>query len=216
MALDAKRNPSSGASLAIVPSPSPASRPIGRPAATSHDHIESVAFQLFMDKGFDATTLDDIASAAGVGRRTLFRYFDSKNDIPWGRFDESLTDFARILRQAPADLPLRDAVGRAVIEFNTYPTESVGQHLTRMRLIFETSTLQAHSTIKFEQWRRVIAEFVAERTGASPDALGPRTIGHASLALSLSAYEQWLADPSQSLTDLLAHAMSELRHYMLG
>jgi mycofactocin system transcriptional regulator len=213
MALDAKRNPLSGASLAVVTIHSPTSRPLGRPAATSHEQIESAAFQLFLDKGFDATTLDDIASAVGVGRRTLFRYFDSKNDIPWGRFDESLSEFARILRESPADLPLRDAVGRAVVEFNTYPPESAEQHLTRMRLIFQTSTLQAHSTIKFEQWRRVIAEFVAERTGASPDALGPRTVGHVSLALSLSAYEQWLADPSQSLTGLLRNAMRELMTY---
>jgi AcrR family transcriptional regulator len=74
----------------------------GRPPATSHAEIEAAAFALFAQKGFDATTMEDIATAVGVGRRTLFRYFPSKNDIPWGQFDDSLehlrieTEFAEI------------------------------------------------------------------------------------------------------------------------
>jgi len=54
----------------------------GRPEATSHAAIEQAAFRLFGDSGFDATTLDAIAAEVGVGRRTLFRYYASKNDIP--------------------------------------------------------------------------------------------------------------------------------------
>src|SRR4051812_46013561 len=63
-------------------------RPLaGRPEATSHAEIEQAAFRLFGVRGFDGTTLNDIAAAVGVSRRTLFRYFRSKNDIPWGQFD---------------------------------------------------------------------------------------------------------------------------------
>src|SRR5215213_2120704 len=74
----------------------PGGRPgsaLGRPPATTHAAIERTAFALFERQGFEATTLDDIAAALGVGRRTLFRYYPSKNDILWGRFDASLRHF---------------------------------------------------------------------------------------------------------------------------
>ncbi|MGH2893561.1 MAG: TetR family transcriptional regulator, partial [Solirubrobacteraceae bacterium] len=59
----------------------------GRPPRTSHDQLAGTALTLFVRDGFEETTLDDIATAVGVGRRTLFRYFSSKNDLVWGNFD---------------------------------------------------------------------------------------------------------------------------------
>jgi len=54
----------------------------GRRRATSRQELEETAFGLFAARGFEATTVDEIAAAAGIGRRTFFRYFPSKNDIP--------------------------------------------------------------------------------------------------------------------------------------
>ena len=96
----------------------------GRPVATSHAQIEAVAFRLFAERGFDAVTMADIAAEVGVGRRTLFRYFESKNDIPWGQFDRTLDGFRAILAESPDDLPLADAVQRAVLSFNEYPADA--------------------------------------------------------------------------------------------
>ena len=52
-----------------------------------------MAFTLFAARGFDATAVDDIASAAGIARRTFFRYYASKNDLVWGDFDGELRRF---------------------------------------------------------------------------------------------------------------------------
>ena len=189
-------------------------QPTGRPPATSHAAIEAGAFLLFAERGFEVTTLDDIAEAVGVGRRTLFRYFPSKNDIPWGQFDQSLAHFRATLAAMPAELPLWNAVHRGVVLFNTFDPAVVAQHRMRMTLILQTPSLQAHSVLMYEQWRMVIAEYVAERRGLkSTDAL-PVTIGHVSLALAISSYEQWLRQPRKSLTGLLENSLASLRTYL--
>jgi mycofactocin system transcriptional regulator len=194
--------------------PPPRSSARGRPGATSHAEIERVAFRLFAERGFAGTTLDAIATEVGVGRRTLFRYYRSKNDIPWGQFDRTLAGFRRILDEQPTDLPLHRAVHRAVVEFNRFPGDARPSHRERMRLILTTPELQAHSVLRYAEWRRVIAEHVAGRTAASPDDLLPRTVAQVSLALALAAYETWLDDPTVPLTELVDAAMSGLRSYL--
>jgi mycofactocin system transcriptional regulator len=186
----------------------------GRPEATSHAEIEEAAFRLFARHGFDATTLDAIAAEVGVGRRTLFRYYASKNDIPWGQFDRTLDGFRDILAAMPADLPLHAAVHRAVLAFNDFPDDAQPPHRERMRLILTTPTLQAHSALRYADWRRVIAEYVAGRLDLDPQDLPPRMAGHVSLAVALAAYEQWLDDPEASLPDLLERGMTALSDYL--
>lgn len=187
---------------------------LGRPVATTHGEIEQAAFRLFAQRGFEGTTMAAIADAVGVGRRTLFRYYESKNDIPWGQFDRTLDNFRTILDESPGDLPLHEAVHRAVLRFNEFPDDAQPPHRERMRLILRTPALQAHSVLRYAQWRRVIAEYVAHRRGLTPDDLLPRTVGHVSLALALTAYEQWLEEPTSSLPTLLDQCMRQLRDYL--
>lgn len=187
---------------------------VGRPEVTSHAAIEQAAFALFRERGFEATTLDAIADAVGVGRRTLFRYYRSKNDIPWGQFDRTLAGFRDILDRAPEELDLYDAVGRAVVEFNRFSVDASPPHEERMRLILETPALQAHSALRYGEWRQVIAEYAATRLGVRPDALEPRLLGHVALALAMTAYELWLEDPQRSLAELLTQTTATLADHV--
>lgn len=186
----------------------------GRPSATSHGEIERAAFRLFAERGFGGTTLEDIAREVGVGRRTLFRYYASKNDIPWGQFSRTLEGFARLLEDMPAELPVHEAVHRGVLAFNTFPSEASVAHRERMHLILATPELQAHSVLQYQAWRSVIARYVARRIGLGERDVLPRLAGHVSLALALTAYEIWLADEETVLLDVLDRAMGELRHYL--
>jgi mycofactocin system transcriptional regulator len=181
---------------------------------TTHGEIEQAAFRLFAERGFEATTLDDIAREVGVSRRTLFRYFDSKNDIPWGQFDRTLADFRALLEDMPADLPLHEAVFRGVVAFNEFPDDAEPPHRDRMRLILETPALQAHSVLRYRQWREVISDYVARRRGQDPAELLPQTIGHVSLALALTAYERWLSEPDSTVPDLLREALDGLGDFL--
>lgn len=186
----------------------------GRPEVTSHAEIEQAAFRLFAEQGFEATTVEAIAAEVGVSRRTLFRYYSSKNDIPWGQFDRTLDGFRQILAGMPTDLPMHEAVHRGVLAFNEFPEDSQPPHRDRMRLILRTPALQAHSVLRYAEWRAVIADYVADRRGLEADDLMPRTVGHVSLALALTAYEQWLESPDASLQTLLEAAMASLAEHL--
>jgi TetR/AcrR family transcriptional regulator, regulator of mycofactocin system len=182
----------------------------GRRRVTSRDELEHVAFGLFARQGFERTTVDDIAAAAGIGRRTFFRYFPSKNDVPWGNFDEQLERMRIRLSSFPPSTRLMDAIRIAVVDFNRVPPEQIPWHRRRMELLLRTPALQAHSTLRYAAWRQVIAEFVADRTGQAPDALAPRTIGYVALGVALAAYEHWLEASDADLGELLEGAMRQL------
>ena len=182
----------------------------GRRRVTSRAELEHAAFDLFGRQGFDRTTVDDIAAAAGIGRRTFFRYFPSKNDVPWGDFEAQLERMRARLAACQRQTPLMDAIRVAIVDFNRIEPEQVPWHRRRMELILRTPTLQAHSTLRYAAWRQVIAEFVGDRTGQSPDALAPRTIAYAALGVAVAGYEQWLEADDADLSDLLDGAMREL------
>jgi mycofactocin system transcriptional regulator len=197
--------PGPGAPTARQPGRSP-----GRRHVTSRAELERTAFGLFAAKGFDATTVDDIAAAAGIGRRTFFRYFPSKNDIPWGAFEVELERMRVRLKECPPQIPLMDAVRLALIDFNYVPADQVPMHRRRMELILRVPALFAHSALRFTAWRQVVAEFAAMRTGHRPDELAPQAIAHAVLGVALAAYEHWLDDPSADIGTLLDAAMRQL------
>jgi mycofactocin system transcriptional regulator len=182
----------------------------GRPGATTRAELELVARELFAERGFDATTVDDIATAAGIGRRTFFRYFASKNDVVWGDFEQGLADLRARLRRSDPGQPLRAALHEAVLAFNALEPDGVAWHRARMALILRVPALQAHSTLRYAAWRAVVAEFVAVRLGARPDDLLPRLVGHLFLGAALTAYEQWLEEPGSDLAALLDAALGAL------
>jgi mycofactocin system transcriptional regulator len=182
----------------------------GRRRVTSRDELEQTAFALFAAQGFEATTVDEIAAAAGIGRRTFFRYFPSKNDIPWGAFEDELDRMRVRLKAGPPEVPLMDAIRLALIDFNRVAPAQVPLHRRRMELILRVPALLAHSTLRFTAWREVVAEFVAERTGRRPEELAPQAIAHAVLGVSVAAYEHWLDHPSADLGVLLDDAMRQL------
>ena len=195
--------------MPATPAPAGAGHP-GRRRATSRAELEQAAFALFAAQGFDATTVDEIAAAAGIGRRTFFRYFPSKNDIPWGAFEDELDRMRVRLKASPPEVPLMDAIRVALIDFNHVEPAQVPLHRRRMDLILRVPTLLAHSTLRFAAWRDVVAEFAAERTGRRPDDLAPQATAHAVLGVAVAAYEHWLDDPAADLGALLDDAMRQL------
>lgn len=187
-----------------------AQRP-GRPQVTTKVELERVALDLFAERGFDATTVEDIAAAAGISRRTFFRYYQSKNDVVWGDFDALLDAMAAWLDEQPADRPALDVLTDAVVRFNSLPADAIPAHRQRMSLILRVPALQAHSTLRYATWRDVVASFVARRLPAGSDrSRRPRLIGYLCLAAAVAAYEDWLDDPGADLAALLTESFEQL------
>lgn len=190
---------------------------VGRRPSTSRAELEQVAFTLFADRGFDDTAVDDIASAAGIARRTFFRYYASKTDLVWGDFDAELARFRAWFAAVPPGESVMQSVRRAVVDFNALPDDqAVVAHRERMTLILQVPTLLASSTLRFVQWREVIADFVAARTGAAAADLLPVAVGHTALGATLAAYEQWLRDPAARLDTLLDESLGQLAYGFPG
>ncbi|WP_307829547.1 mycofactocin system transcriptional regulator [Antrihabitans stalagmiti] len=189
---------------------------VGRRPSTTKDSISATAIELFVTHGFDETSIDDIAAAAGIARRTFFRYFASKNAVPWGDFDVHLDDMRAHLSGLSPDLPLAERLTMALLEFNTFPPDQAEKHRKRMELILTAPALQAYSLVMYEGWRNVVAEYVAVSTDSKPDDHGPRTAGWMMLGIALAAYEQWLGDDSLALPDLLARGCRLLDSGLAG
>ena len=172
--------------------------------------MAEVAFGLFMERGFEATTMQDIADALGVARRTLFRYYPSKNDLVWGEFDRVLDRLRDDLRAVDQDQSLMAVVRQAAVRSNTYPTALLGELHQRIALIQAVPALQAHSMLRYAAWRQVVADYAAERLGCAPDHLVPVMAGHAALAASSAAYSRWVTHRDEDLIVLLDRAYALL------
>ncbi len=183
----------------------------GRRPATTQDHITDVALDLFADRGFDEVSVDDVAAAAGIGRRTLFRYYPSKNAIPWGDFDAHLDRMRDLLDGIGPDVPIGAALRSMLLAFHDFGEDETGLYRRRMRVILQTDALQAHSMTMYAGWRAVVADFVARRLGLAPSDLVPQTVAWTMLGVALSAYAYWLADESVPLAQALADAFDAIR-----
>lgn len=182
----------------------------GRRPSTTHARLGEIGIRLFTERGYDTTSIDDIAAAAGIARRTFFGYFPAKADIVWGDFDAYIDRFRAFLARADDSTPMMDAVRLAVLDFNAVPADELPQHRRRMALILGVPSLVAHSTLRYAQWREVLAEFAAARTGQRPGDLLPTTVGYCALGASVAAYEVWLQDDGTDLHELIDRAFADL------
>jgi TetR/AcrR family transcriptional regulator, regulator of mycofactocin system len=189
---------------------------VGRRRSTSWDHISNVAIDLFAARGFDEVSVDDVAEAAGIARRTLFRYYASKNALPWGDFDAHLDHMRDLLSDLDPTVPVSGALRTALLAFNTFDETETARHRQRMRVILETAALQAYSMTMYAGWRTVVAAFVAKRLGVKADDLVPQTVAWTMLGAALSAYQHWLADESVSLVEALGDAVDTVSDGLQG
>jgi TetR/AcrR family transcriptional regulator, regulator of mycofactocin system len=182
----------------------------GRPPGTSRRELELIALRLFTDQGFEATTIEKIAAEAGVSKRTFFRYFSSKGSVLWSEFDHEVSTIRAALAQVPAEVPMMDAIRRAVVAANHYGPPDVPELRLRMNLIGTVPALQSSAAVHYGAWEQAISDFAATRIGQPADSLYPLAVGRATLAACRAAYDRWSARADADLTFYLDAALAAL------
>lgn len=182
----------------------------GRPKGTSARELELIALRLFTEQGFEETSVEQIAAAAGVSRRTFFRYFDSKADVLWHGFDQEVANLRTALAGAPAGLAPLAAIRTAVVQVNHYTAQDVPELRDRINLISAVPALAASAATHYWAWEGAIIEFAADRLAQPKDALLPVAIGRATLAVCRAAYEQWVGRADDDLQKYLDAALAAM------
>ena len=166
-----------------------------RKRADTHARVHSAAMELFGRKGFEATTLDDIASAAGVSRRSLFHYFASKEDIVLST-KAGLGDLIEaVVARRPADEPLLTMAENALTDMAS-DFQGPGPRALA-RLIHDTPALRSGDQAKYEALEGRLARAMAARKGLAPEDLQTRVVATTAIGVLRMATEAWLASDDQ-------------------
>ena len=137
--------------------------------------IADAARGLFVERGFDAVRVSEVARAADVSEATVFNYFPRKEDLVYGRM-ESFEDelLAAVRDRAPGESALQ-AFGRFVLEpRGLLAGKNADEELLAItRMIAESPALLAREEEIFLRYTRSLASLLAEETGTRPDDVEP-------------------------------------------
>ncbi len=153
--------------------------------------IAEAALRLFGEGGFDAVTLAQVAEAADVGQRTLFRYFSDKEELLFDSDEQVQARLFAALAARPDHEPPAAAVQEAVISLVPLWQDFREQGRQRRAVIAASAALQARERAKHAAHERVLADGLVTR-GASPQAA--RLLARVAVACAVEAAELWLDD----------------------
>jgi AcrR family transcriptional regulator len=153
--------------------------------------LAEAAAELFNERGYAATTVDDIVAAVDVSPRTFFRYFPTKEDLVVALGATSLDNFLEALRSRPREESLQAAVANAIGESLAAGWEDTAKVRSFLALLAETPVLRARWLEEAYGKRDRMAEIVAERTGSDPRDLRNLIIAGAITLTINTALQEW-------------------------
>lgn len=180
--------------------------------ARTRREVGRAALPLFLARGFDAVTVDEIAEAAGISRRTFFRYFDTKEDVLLLEEAERFVDLRAALSSRPVGEPLLRTVRAAVLAAAGEVDGDHAEVLDRLRLVASSPSVRARSLERQTAWEVAIRDVIAEHLGEEPaTSLVGHVVGAATVAALRAAASVWLAcDGARPVADVVAEAFDLL------
>ncbi|MEV4145701.1 TetR family transcriptional regulator [Amycolatopsis sp. NPDC049691] len=157
--------------------------------------LASAAVDLFAANGYEATTVDDIAAAAGVGRRTFFRYFDAKDDVLFANHDEIVAEMEDAFAAAdPARDPVEVACDAVGLVLDSYAAE-LDVSLKRFALTRTVPSLRDKEVATVDRYQRVLARYLQARYEQQGDAAASLRAAVAAAAIAAAnnhVLRRWL------------------------
>jgi AcrR family transcriptional regulator len=150
------------------------------------EELRETAFAMFLESGYDAVSIEQIAAQAGVSPRTFFRYFPNKEDVLLEWFDHYGPAIYDAVRTAPADMALFDVVRHAMArpaELSLYSQDELKRNRLASELIMTSPRLRAGMAERRRIWETEIGGLLALRMNTAVDEdIGPAVL--ASLAIN--------------------------------
>jgi AcrR family transcriptional regulator len=181
--------------------------PIGRPKTIDPEAVSLTALRLFDDRGYDAVSMDDVAAAAGVSRRYLFRLFPSKASLVWGGLDEFIGRLRASLAASPATVPALKALTVAYEEAAAFPDEVIEITRHRLRVIAEYPALASEGASRVAELTNEMTVFVLAREGRTTLDLETEVRASALAATSSAALTWWALHSDERPEQVVARAV---------
>jgi AcrR family transcriptional regulator len=183
--------------------------------------IVDAAERLFLERGYEATTIEDIATQSGMSARSVYRYFPTKDDLLVGRFASSTTALIEVLANRPNEELVWTSLRVAFSTLAAHADAQPDRESTRRvhRAIFATPSLMSHYLYQIRVAELAARDILRDREEANRDHDETGTIGEfvsavvaAAFACLVAAQTSWSElDDDTSMSVALDHAMAAVR-----
>ncbi|MGX1103751.1 AcrR family transcriptional regulator [Bradyrhizobium elkanii] len=182
--------------------PPPAAGLRARKRQETRERLTKAAMMLFLERGFEATTLDDIVAAADVSRRTFFHYFASKEDVVLAWQEDGTAALIAAVAARPATESMLQAAENAIADMvkQIDPREAVA--LARLKR--DNPALQARDQAKYERLERELANALLKRANHKNDRMKARLVAMITTGAMRVGSELWADDGAREKPDLVA------------
>ena len=186
-----------------------------RKKARTRAAIRQHALRLFVEQGYDATTIEQIAEAAEVSPATFFRYFPTKEDVVL-QDDFDLVALAAMEALPPELSPIAAFRTAAAAGRQLLSTDDAEAFAITMQLTMSIPEIRARALDEFMRTTDQISEAIARRTGASPDDFAVRNMAGAIIGVVMAATMPWDPDQRVDLAEMFDRIDAGLAHLEAG
>jgi AcrR family transcriptional regulator len=167
----------------------------------TRERLTRAAMTLFLERGFEATTLDDIAAAADISRRSFFHYFASKEDVVFAWQEDLTAALIAAVAARPANESMlttaENAISAMVRQFKP------GEAVAMARLKRDNPALQARDQVKYEKLERALAEALSKRAGHKTEKLQARLVAMIATGAMRVGGEIWAGEGARENPETL-------------
>lgn len=159
----------------------------------TRERIEQAAISLFLERGFEVTTVEDIAERADISKRSFFDYFPSKEDVVFAWQDGFAEHLMLAIASRPADEPAVRAVQHAVVSAVVLAADEKALRL--VELIKRTPVLSARDQFKYAKLEVKLTDALKARSRSEEERERMRLLAAVVIGALRVAGERWVAQP---------------------
>lgn len=182
---------------------------MGRWEPNASGRLRAAALELYVEHGFEQTTVADIAQRAGLTARTFFRYFADKREVLFAGADSLQENMVSALEAAPASAAPMEAVAAALDAAATMLGENRDYSGRRQSVIAANAELRERELIKMANLSAALAAGLRRRGVTDPDA---SLAAEAGIAVFRVAFERWVGGAGDAeLSQVMRASLDQLR-----